>query len=210
MGKKPETPKKVEVINFPQKGIWDKLQIIATIAALIIAIISTSLYIYEINKIPDMEVSVFSPTPILGKTIFNFTNHFSKPLEFDISLINKGNKKSESNVGIEIVFNRKVNISLKPNVNWKESSSGPYYAFIYNNDLSINKGGGRDIGTFYLRIPKQNDDLLIAIFILGGDFERKTGLVYYDYINEKYIVKHYTNHTESIQIWNENIGMWNK
>ncbi len=102
---------KVNVVNFPNKNIWDRLQIIVTIISLILAAISISLYIHEIKKCPDMYVHVFSPTPILGKAIFEFGDDaLSKPLELEVSLQNKGDKKSESLTKFALIFNKIVEV----------------------------------------------------------------------------------------------------
>jgi len=54
---KKETIQKEEVTNYPKKDIWDKIQIVTTILALIIAVVSTSLYINELNRSPDLNIA---------------------------------------------------------------------------------------------------------------------------------------------------------
>jgi hypothetical protein len=199
------TLQKVEVVNFPKKDVWDKLQIIVTILALIIAIISTSLYINEINKRPDVEIDIFSPTPIRNKVLFNFKNGFSDPLEFDVSLHNIGNERSES-ASLFIAFSSEVDISLRNYENWREQQFGDVKAFTFEDrSLIINEQTNRGIGVFDISIPKKDEEILIAYFMIEGDFDRKFGLIYYDYANRRYVLKHYKEHLEPEQIWNKHL-----
>lgn len=56
----------VKVTNFPKSKI-EIFMTISAILSLLIAIISTGLYIYEINKQPNISLNVFTPSPILFK-----------------------------------------------------------------------------------------------------------------------------------------------
>ncbi|MBL7214330.1 MAG: hypothetical protein ISS71_01495 [Phycisphaerae bacterium] len=200
---------KVHVVNFPEKDKWDKLQIIVTIISLLLATVSTWLYIHEIKKCPDLYVSVFSPTPTLGKVIFEFgDNALSNPLEFDVSLQNKGDKKSESLTKFTLMFDRKVEVSLKSQGLWEEDKeSQDFKTFHYlKEDLGINSDTSRRIGKFDLCIPKQAKPLLFAMFIIEGDFKRKMGLIYYDYLNEKYNVVQYTDPHRATEVWNKHLN----
>ncbi|MFH1615657.1 MAG: hypothetical protein ABIG61_11325 [Planctomycetota bacterium] len=200
---------KVNVVNFPNKNIWDKLQIIVTIISLILAAISTSLYIHEIKKCPDLNVFVDSPTPILHKAIFEFGNDvLSKPLEFNVYLRNKGDKKSESLTKFHLIFDKKVEVSLKSQGLWEEYKGAPNFkVFNYlRDDLAINSDTSRLIGKYNLSIPKQARPLLFALFMIEGDFKRKTGLIYYDYSDEKYNVVHYADPHRAEKIWNRHLN----
>lgn len=207
---------KVNVVNFPNKDKWDRLQIVATILSLIVAIISlifasisTSLYIHEIKKYPDLYVSVSSPTPTLHKAIFEFGDDvLSKPLEFNVSLLNKGDKKSESLTNFSLMFDKKVEVSLKSQGLWEENRESPNFkAFHYlKDDLTVNSDTSRLIGKYDLSIPKQAKPLLFALFIIEGDFKRKIGLIYYDYLNEKYNVVHFTDPNRATEIWNKHLN----
>ena len=197
---------KVNVVNFPNKNIWDKLQIIVTIISLMLATISTSLYIHEIKKCPDLYVQVFSPTPILGKAIFEFGDDaLSKPLKFDVSLQNKGDKKTGSLTKFILIFDKKVEVSLKSQKLWKENEEVPNCKVFHylEKDLVVNPDTSGLIGTYDLSIPKQEKPLLIALFTIEGDFKRKEGLIYYDYSNEKYKVVHYKKANRATEIWNK-------
>ena len=205
---------KVNVVNFPGKDKWDKSQIVVTALVLIIAIISlivasisTRLYLDEINKRPDLYVSVQSPTPILRKAIFEFTDDvLSKPLEFNIHLQNRGDKRSDSLTRFTLIFRDKVEASLKPQRFWKYQQASNYKVFHYINDnLTVNPDTARLIGRYNLSIPKQTNRLLFALFLIEGDFERKSGLIYYDYSNERYNIIHFTNVHEAIRIWNKQL-----
>ena len=207
---------KVNVVNFPNRDKWDRRQIVATILSLIVAIISlifasisTSLYIHEIKKRPDLYVSVSSPTHILHKAIFEFgDNVLSKPLELNVYLLNKGNKKSESLTIFSLIFDKKVEVSLKSQGLWevnKESSNFKVFHYL-KDDLSVNSDTSRLIGKYDLSIPKQAKPLLFALFMIEGDFKRKTGLIYYDYLNEKYNVVHFTDPNRATEIWNKHLN----
>lgn len=207
---------KVNVVNFPSKDKWDRLQIVVTILSLIVAIISlifasisTSLYIHEIKKCPDLYVSVSSPTPILHKAIFEFGDDvLSKPLEFNVSLLNKGDKKSESLAKFSLMFDKKVEVSLKSEGLWEENKESPNFKVFYylKDDLAVNSDTSRLIGKYDLSIPKQAKPLLFALFMIEGDFKRKTGLIYYDYLNEKYNVVHFTDPHRATEIWNKHLN----
>ena len=207
---------KVNVVNFPNKDKWDRLQIVATISSLIVAFISlifasisTSLYIHEIKKCPDLYVSVFSPTPILHKAIFEFGDDvLSKPLEFNVYLQNKGDKKSESLTKFMLMFDKKVEASLKSRGLWEENKELPNFkVFNYiKEDLTINPDTSKLIGKYNLSIPKQTKPLLFALFMIEGDFKRKSGLLYYDYLNENYSVVHFTDPNKATEIWNKHLN----
>ncbi len=204
---------KVHVVNFPNKDKWDRLQIITTILSLIVAIVSLTfaaismyLYIHEINKHPDLYVFVDSPTPILHKTIFEFGDDgLSKPLEFYVYLRNKGNKKSESLTQFTLIFDKKVEASLRSHDLWKENKKLlDFKMFNYiKENLTINPDTTRFVGAYDLSIPKQKEQLLFAFFNIEGDFKRKTGLLYYDYSIEKYQIDHFADPCEAVKIWNE-------
>lgn len=213
MNKTKNNIQKVYVVNFPNKDKWDKLQIVVTIISLIIAFISTYLYIHEIRKCPDLYINVSSPTPILGKAIFEFGDAaLSTPLEFDVFLQNKGDKKSESLTQFTLMFHKKVDVLLKSHGVWKELhlfSNGKQFAYL-NDNVSINSDTSRPFGIFNLSIPpKQPEPLLIALFTIEGDFKRKEGLIYYDYLNEKYKVVHFTKSNRATEIWNKHLNMKN-
>lgn len=195
---------KVEVINFPRKDIWDKLGVIITILSLLIALVSTLLYIHEINKTPNVFINIFSPTPILWKTIFEFDpiKNISYPLEFDISLENEGDKRSEDS-NLNLIFNPKINVSLISKEKWSDNiGRGMPWAFNFDGtNFPINIKTSKNVGVFQLIIPKQNEKIIIAFFILEGDFKRRTGFIYYDYKNEGYIVEEFSVN-KTIEIWN--------
>ena len=200
----------VKVVNFPKNNkIATILSSTATIISLILAFASTYLYIHEINKRPDMYVNVNSPTPILGKAIFDFGDGvLSKPLQFDVRLQNKGNKKSESLTGFYLMFHKKVDVSLKSQGFWKELNLSPNFKqFAYlKDDVTINPETSRPFEVFNLSIPpKKPEPLLIALFTIEGDFKRKEGLIYYDYLNEKYKVVHYKKANKATVIWNASL-----
>jgi len=174
--------------------------------------LSLSLYINEIDKKPDLEVFVFSPSPYLGKVIFNFKNiDFSEPLELNMGVNNKGDEDSNS-ILLEIMFSKEVNITIKESENWYQSPSFKNYKWFHFEDrtLRVNKDTSRGIGNFGISIPKKNENLLIAHFILEGDFERKGGLISYNYFSQEYEVKHYTNVSEVVEIWNNHVIELNK
>lgn len=204
---------KVNVVNFPNKDKWDRrvtiLSLIVAIVSLIFAIISTCLYIREIQKCPDLYVSVSSPMPILHKVIFEFGGDvLSKPLEFNVYLHNKGDKKSESLTKFMLIFDKKVETSLKSQGLWEENKESPNFkVFNYLQvDLTVNSDTSRLIGKFDLSIPKQAKPLLFALFVVEGDFKRKTGLIYYNYLNEKYNVVHHTDPHKATEIWNKHLN----
>ena len=216
MSKTKNNIQKVSVVNFPNKGKWDRLQIVTTILSLAVAIISlvfasisTFLYIREINKCPDLYVSVFSPTPILHKTIFEFGDDaLSKPLEFNVSLQNKGNKKSESLTKFHLMFTKTIEVSLKSQALWeefKELANHKGYNLV-EDSFDVNPDSSRLMGKFDLSIPKQVEPLLLALFMIEGDFTRKAGLIYYDYSNEKYKLVHFTDPNRATEIWNRHLG----
>ena len=201
---------KVKVVNFPKSNkIATILSSTATIISLILAFASTYLYIHEINKRPDLYVNVTSPTPILNKAFFEFGDDvLSKPLEFDVSLQNKGNKKSSSLTHFFLIFNKKVDISLKSQGFWKEHNQSPNFKrFSYlKDDVTINPETSRQFGIYNLKIPpKQPEPILIALFTIEGDFKRKEGLIYYDYVNKKYKVVHYKKANKATEIWNNQL-----
>jgi cell division protein FtsL len=201
----------VKVVNFPKKEkVITILSLIATIISLTLAFISTSLYIHEIKKCPDLYVNVSSPTRILGKAFFEFGDDpLSKSLDFYVRLQNKGNKKSESLTLFFLTFDKKVDVSLKSQDFWNETGLFAHYKqFAYcNENITINPDTSKHTGTYALRIPPmQVEPLLLAIFTIEGDFKRKEGLIYYDYLNEKYNVVHYTNPNRAIEIWNRRLN----
>jgi hypothetical protein len=151
-------------------------------------------------------VRVFSPTLIFDKAIFEFGDDaLSKPLEFDVSLNNKGDRKSESLTRVTLMFDKTVEVSLKSSRFWEEKKDTQNIK-IFNylkDDVVINPSTSRYIGKYELRIPpKQAEPLLFALFMIEGDFKRKTVLVYYDYLNEKYNVDHYKDVDRALEIWN--------
>ena len=203
---------KVNVVNFPNKDKWDRrvtiLSLIVAIISLILALVSTCLYIHEIKKWPDLYVSVSSPTPILHKAIFEFGDDvLSKPLEFNVSLQNKGDRKSESLTKCMLMFHKKVEASLKLQGLWEEDKElSNFKVFHYlKEDLAVNSDTSRLIGKYDLSIPKQAKPLLFALFTIEGDFKRKTGLIYYDYLNEKYDVVHFSDPSKATEIWNKHL-----
>jgi hypothetical protein len=201
---------KVNVVNFPKKDkVVTILSLTVSIISLIIASISTSLYIHEINKRPDLYVNVDSPTAILGKAIFDFGDDtLSKPLEFDVFLQNKGTKKSESLTRFNLMFDKKVEVSLKSQDFWEVVLFSNSKLFSYlKDDVTINPETSIKLGIYNLSIPpKQTEPLLIACFIIEGDFKRKGGLIYYDYMNEKYKVDHYKKVNKATEIWNKHLN----
>lgn len=214
MGKSKQNIQKVKVINFPTKDKWDRLQIVATIISLIVAVISlviasisTCLYIKEINRSPDMYVSVGSPTPILHKAIFEFADsNLSEPLEFNVSVHNKGRKQSVSLTKLFLLFDKNIEVSLISHGLWQETPLSEFKGFNYAKDeFVVNPDTNRLVGRFDLRIPKQRERLLVAYFIIEGDFRMKSGLLYYDYVDQMYSVDHFTDPKKPEQIWNKHI-----
>lgn len=215
MSKTKKNIQKVDVINFPNKDKWDKLQIIVTVLSLIVAImclifasISTYLYIHEIKKFPDLYVFADSPMSILHKVIFEFGEDvLSKPLEFNVYLQNKGDKKSESLTKFSLMFDKKVEVSLKSQGLWEENKALPNFKLFYylKDDLVVNSDTSRFIGKYDLSIPQQAKPLLFALFMIEGDFKRKTGLIYYNYLNKKYNVVHFTDPHRATEIWNKHL-----
>jgi hypothetical protein len=197
-----------------KKFSWKKIWTIVVSSIVILAAFTTLILnldkIYEIKKCPDLYVNVFSPTPILGKAIFEFGNNvLSRQLDFEISLQNKGDRKSVSLTKFALMFNKTVEVSLKSHGLWEEKKDSPNFkTFIYlKDDVTVNSDTSRRIGIFALSIPpKQAEPLLVAFFVIEGDFERKVGLIYYDYLNEKYNVVHYTNPNRAIEIWNRRLN----
>jgi hypothetical protein len=204
---------KVQVVNFPQKDKWDKLQIIVTILSLFVAIVSlflagvsTYLYVREISKKPDIGLSLHSPTPALGKAIFKFDkSEWSLPLELNVGLHNSGDKKSESLSKLWVFFDKDVKVSLKKGSYWREETTAGFKRFYYtNHNLVVSKKTNTFLGVLELRVPKRSKKILIALFIIEGDFDRKSGLLYYDYINEKYSIE-YHEEKETMDIWNNHL-----
>ena len=68
------------------------------------------------------------------------------------------------------------------------------------------KNTNKFIGNFSLSIPKQNKRLLLAMFQIEGDFKRKSGFIYYDYTNQIYIVDHFTDLKDAVEIWNKHLS----
>jgi len=206
---------KVQVVNFPAKDKWDKFQIIVTILSLFVAVISlivasisTYLYIDEVSKIPDMYLSVDSPTPILGKTIFQFDNddNYSKDLEFHVGLKNKGDKNSEVLNTVFIMFDKNVKVEMLSRAFWSQKSLGSYKVCSYKKpDVAVAKDTLRNIGNFKISIPRQSKRFLMATFHIEGDFEKRSGLIYYDYEKQEYIITHSINHEEVAAIWNDHL-----
>ncbi len=199
---------KVRVVNFPLKDKWQKvvliLSLIVSIISLSFAGLSTYLYIKEISKTPDIMLGFDSPTPILGKTVFKFDNEkLSNPLKLHVYLYNKGRKKSESLTKLMLMFDKQIKVFLESNRLWQENVSGSFQRFNYVKDETvINKETSRNLGVFDIAIPKQLKRLLIAVFIIEGDFNKKSGLVYYDFSKENYTIEYYGS-TETANLWNE-------
>lgn len=206
---------KVQIVNFPTKDMWDKVQIVVTILSLMVAIISlvvasiaTYLYVDEVTRTPDIYLSVDSPTPILGKTIFRFENNkkYSNDLKFHIGLQNKGRKNSEYLNNVLIVFDKRVKVEIITKAFWAEKSLGSYKAFSYQKpDVVVIKDTLKHIGAFKINIPRQEERLLMASFHIEGDFEKRSGLIYYDYTQQQYIISHSINHEEIVSIWNDHL-----
>lgn len=215
MNDKKDSIQKVEVTNHPKKDIWDKIQIFVTIFALLIALISTSLYINEINRSPELYIEVSSPEHILGKVSFVFTDtNMSKPSDFYIMFHNKGDKKSEY-AYFMIMFGPLVEVALYKNNNWQKGNlfSNKYKSFVYTSDkFSLPSKNRKAIGKFLLSIPKGMNKILMASFVLSGDFHNKYGLIYYDYTEKKYIVDHFEDPLDieqAVEIWNQHVIQWN-
>lgn len=209
---------KVEVMNFPKKEIWDKLNIIVTIIALIIALVSLKLYFNEINKTPDLYLQVHSSYPFM----FNESD-FTEPTELILGVNNKGNDDSHS-LFFTIVFSNKVNISFNPhsttktgNLNylyyidrWKEAklahSKNKLFTFSEPDFFIPKDGFEKSIGKFEISIPisnKNKDKIKIAMAYFDGDFKKTACIVYYNYNLKKYLVMNYNDMKEVTKIWNE-------
>jgi hypothetical protein len=198
---------KVQVINFPPKNKWDKLQYITTILSLFIAVISTCLYLHEIAKEPDIYIEATPHvTSASGQAIIQFNDDgYSKETLCDIFVNNKGNKRSESITTCTIAFSGKIKVHLHSGT-WSQNNEAlPFSIWLYaNKQFSINKNvSPQCIGTFSLSIPTQSEDILAAICIIEGDFQKKVGLIYYSYKEHKYFVKHYSDVNEAFQLWND-------
>ncbi|MHC4269336.1 MAG: hypothetical protein ACYSTS_12815 [Planctomycetota bacterium] len=116
---------------------------------------------------------------------------------------NKGEKKSESVTLLMLIFDKQIKVSLKSNRLWQENEIGGFQQFGYSkDDLIINKNTSRPLGVFTIAIPKQMKRLLIANFHIEGDFKRKSGLIYYDFSEENYIIEYY-GPTETANLWNK-------
>jgi len=205
--------KKVEVTNFPRKTIWEKLMYLTTVLALLVAIISLYLYLNEINKIPDIHFSVFSPTKRIGKTYFEFDNksNYSKYITFNVSLINKGNLQSNS-AEVILTFSPIVKSNLVTTNHWYIDSIGEdndkkfeYYLY-RNNNIKLNPNSYEHIGNFKVSIPKISDELLVLMFFLKGDFKQKNGLVYYNFKKNEYkIIQDKTSRRTFDNLWNQHL-----
>jgi len=206
---------KVEVTNFPKKDTWDRLNIVATILALLIAFISLKLYFNEINKTVKLKLQVQSSYPF----IFN-EGDFSEPTDFVLSLNNKGNNDSHS-LFFTIVCTNKVNISLNPHMktkignldyiyyidNWKDlilkDSKQKIFTFNEPNFFIARDGFAKSIGVFEISIPKKDKGKIkIAMAYFSGDFPRKACVIYYDYSSKDYIINHFTDMKKTAEIWN--------
>lgn len=206
---------KVQVVNFPTKDKWDKIQMLVTILSLFVALISlivasisTYLFINEVSKHPDVYLSVDSPTPILGKIIFRFEDNakYSNNLEFHVELKNKGDKNSEALNNVFIMFDKSVKVEILSKAFWAEKSLGSYKAYSYQKpDIVVIKDTLKHIGNFKISIPRQSERLLLATFHIEGDFEKRSGLIYYDFEKQEYIINHSINHGEVIAIWNAHL-----
>lgn len=122
----------------------------------------------------------------------------------DLSLVNKGNKISESGL-FTIDFNQELNVTLLSGENWNQEQ---YNHLIWNydgkNSLIIYPNSETLIGKFIINLPKKDNKFLMAIFFVKGDFIEKTGLVYFDYTKNEYEIITSENRDRLLNIWNEN------
>ncbi len=203
--------KKVEITNFPKRGIWDYINITATIIALTVAFISLMLYVNELNKNPDLEIIIDSlDTEQVTQSSFD-ENEFI----VYVQLINRGKEISKT-ASLKIIFSPQVNVFpgysttiFSEDSQWNKELISNFDNYIFHDkSLMIAKGINKQIGTFNLKIPETSEEILIAVFVLEGDFERKFGVVYYK--NGKFTVKQSTHDNPTAEpfafdLWNKNI-----
>lgn len=203
---------KVRVLNFPKKDCWDKANIVITVIASIIAVISLCLYIWEITRVPKINIYIDSPMQTFGVVDFDFKEGaYSEPKRVEVFLNNTGNKESRS-VKLNMMFSREIDVHLVTLKNWGQASSAKTYELFgfSNNNIIINPMSSEYIGDFIIKIPKRDNEILILFYILEGDFKKVSGFIYYDYENKKYRVEQSYDISKSTELWNEHIVKLNQ
>ncbi len=176
---------------------------------LLVAVVGLGIIIWEINKEPVVELELFSPQRVINEITFDFKadSSWSEPLKLSISLVNKGNRKSESQI-LSVVTSPTIKAYLLTNKNWAQKDYGGDWATYSFEDrtLLIPSRNRRAIGSFNIQVPKTSSDILLALFNLQGDFEYNIGLIYYSPEAKKYIVNNFQNLINAQNIWNEHLS----
>jgi hypothetical protein len=192
---------------------WDK-NLILSVLSLLVALAALWLYVGEVTKASDLELTAFSPNREWNKVdfIFSGADPLSTPLELDLGLVNRGRASSQG-PAFSITFSPLAQATLRPGgANWGSQEIGPRYTAYSFQDrtLVLNPSTNRTLGIFDLRVPKPTSDVLLAFFFVEGDFPRKEGLLYYSPSKREYVVRHFTEPNAGTRVWNEQIAIWNK
>ncbi len=192
----------VIVKNFPQevkvKRNWMNIVIdIAVIFALIVSLISLNisissykLYYDEINKQPDLRISLLSPTDIVQNKInFRFNNSKYSSKEEVVVWLNNNGKRETGRVKLILFFrsNTKASVDTK---DWEIPYQDRQYFQYENLDLMIYPEEiGYDVGRVKISIPKSkgNDTLFIGGYVVSGiNLPMTSGRFIYNYNTQKF------------------------
>jgi len=115
--------KKIHVQSLSGPGLkawwWDR-NFVVSVLSLLVALAALWLYIGEITKAPDLELTAFSPNSQLHKVAFVFrgTEQLSEPLELDLRLVNRGRAKCQG-PAFTIMFNPFAQVVLRDAQHWQ-------------------------------------------------------------------------------------------
>lgn len=204
----------VIVKNFPRSR-WERriaiLSLLIGLFSVLVAAGSLSLYYQEVTRSPEMSLYFTTPSEIIGKAFLTFNNGRSSPKELQIFTENSGNKESRS-LAVLIMFNPLMNISLiNSNAHLKEYKKlgEAYSLYSFEDDFFLtNPKNSKELAKFMFSLPE--DESLMAMFVIRGDFQQKTGLLFYSNETGGYVVQTFDSANNASSIWAEHVAEWNK
>ena len=130
----------------------------------------------------DIEVDFFPLSFVLGKVVPKITpDGSSEPVKLYVRLFNRAEWRANGAV-VTLIFRPGMHPRVIEGAWGPDHKIADYNSFYFeNSQLPVYAGKSRSIGTFEITLPRRSDDQeLLALFTVSGDFEMKCGLLYYD------------------------------